>query len=158
MKERIPTPWAAIIRRRRVAPSNARGKRGDHRHDRLDAGVLHRFERAQHMAAGDMPGLVRDDADQHVRGLGPLDQAGVDEHRLPAGDKGIELLVVDEIDADLARVEPGDPPDRRRHRADVVFDLGVAQDLHATAAPGRAAAWPGEQQTRRDAGEDARTR
>ena len=56
------------------------------------------------------------------------DQAGIDEFVLPAGDKGVELLVLDQIDVERARLEPGRLPDRRHHRPDIGLDLGVPDE------------------------------
>ena len=78
------------------------------------------------MAAGDVPGLVRDHADQLVRRFRSQNQPGVHEDRLATGDEGVELIVLDQVDADIVRLEPGGAKDRGGHRADVVLDFGVA--------------------------------
>ena len=76
------------------------------------------------MAACDVTGFMRDNADQHVRRVGPLDEAAVDEYGLTTGDERVELAVADDIDADARRIEPGDAPHRGRQCADaVVLDL-----------------------------------
>jgi hypothetical protein len=85
------------------------------------------------MRAGDMAGLMRDDADQLVGHLGAQDQATVDEDRLAAGDERVELTVVDQVNPDIAGIEPGGPPNRAGHRLDVVLDLGVAQQPRRSA-------------------------
>jgi len=110
-----------------AAPEDRGAGGGDHRNDAFDARVAHRLLGAQYMATGDMTGLVRDDPDQLVRVLGAQHQPAIDEDRLPASDKGIELIVLDEIDADIIGLQPGGAPDRGGHRFDVVFGLGVAQ-------------------------------
>ena len=113
--------------RRAAAPDHRGGGGGGHRDDGLDAGVAQRLLGAQHMSAGDMAALVRDDTDQLVGHLGPQNQAGVDEDRLAAGDERIELIVVDQVNPDIAGIEPGRAPNRARHRPNIVLDLGVAQ-------------------------------
>ena len=114
---------------RRAASADYR-RRGaqHHRDDALDAGIAHRLLGAGQMAAGDMAGLVRQNAEQLVRGVDAHDQAGVDEFVLPGGDKGIELLVLDQIDVERARLEPRRLPDRRHHRSDLGLDLGVPDE------------------------------
>ena len=127
MKARCATPSAPSS----AAPLPADDRRSGaqhHRDDALDAGVAHRLLGAGQMAAGDMAGLVRQHAEQLVRGFGAHDQAGIDEFVLPAGDEGIELLVLDQIDVQRARLEPRRLPDRRHHRPDIGLDLGVPDE------------------------------
>src|SRR5208282_6027239 len=85
-----------------------------------------RLLKTRQMAAGDMPRLVREHADQLVRCLGAHYQAGVHEFVLSAGDEGIDLLVLDGIDVHRARLEPRRLPDRGHHRPNVGLDFGVA--------------------------------
>ena len=99
-----------------------------HRDDPLDAGVAYRVLKTGQMPAGDMAGLVREHADKLVRRLRAHDQAGIDEFVLPAGDKGIDLLVLDEIDVQRVRIEPRRLPDRGHHRPNVGLDFGIADE------------------------------
>ena len=66
-----------------------------HRDDPFDAGVAYRFLKARQVPAGDVAGLMRQDPDQLIGGLGAEQQAGVDELVLPAGDEGMLLAVRD---------------------------------------------------------------
>ena len=66
--------------------------------------------------------------------LGGVANIALGEDRLAPGDKRIYLIVVDQIDRDSARIEPGGAPYRGCQRADVVLDFGIANDAEATAA------------------------
>ena len=127
LQKRTLTDPLRTEQRGAAAPDHGCASGGHHRDDALDAGVAHRFLGAQHMTAGDMAGLVRDDPEQLVRVFRPQDQAAVDKDRLSAGDKRVELAVLNKIDADIVGLEPGGPPDRARDDLDVVLDLGIAQ-------------------------------
>ena len=59
------------------------------------------------MAAGDMADLVRDDALDLVDIVGRVDQPAVDVDGLAARDEGVDLLVAEQDDLDIARLEPG---------------------------------------------------
>ena len=78
-----------------------------------------------------MAGFVRQHADQLVGPLGAHQQAGVDEDALAARDEGVERAILHDHDLDRRGIEPGDLPDRRHHGADVVLDLGVADQIDA---------------------------
>ena len=78
------------------------------------------------MAAGDVAGLVRDHADHFVRFLGRGQQAGVHEHLQAAGDEGVDLRVVDDVDLDGIGVEAGRFEDRVGIGPQGRFDLGIA--------------------------------
>src|SRR5436305_919993 len=87
--------------RRTVTPGD-RGRRADyHRDDLLDTGVVHRLLAAYDVTAGNVAGLVRDDADQLVRRFRPQDEPGIDKDRLAAGDKRVQLIVLDQVDPDV---------------------------------------------------------
>ena len=60
-----------------------------------------------------------------LRHLGMQDQPGVDEQILAAGDEGVQLGVVDEVDVDRFRVEPGCREDRVGDLANHGLGLGV---------------------------------
>ena len=80
------------------------------------------------MPAGQVSGLVRDDADHLVRGLRIEQRAGVDHHAPAARHEGIELAVLHEHDLGVARADAGGAEDRRGIVAEERFDLGVADD------------------------------
>ena len=96
---------------------------------------MHRFGALVDVAAGDVPGLMRQDADQLIWRVGMQQQARVDEDVLPAGDKRINAAVRHQIDVDGVGIEPGRLPDRRHHCVNVGFDLGVAQQADAITRP-----------------------
>ena len=71
-------------------------QRGDDGH-RL--GALELVAQPLLVAAGDVAGLVRDDADDLVGRFGLHQRAGVDEQAAP-GDEGVEARIVDQNDLD----------------------------------------------------------
>ena len=81
------------------------------------------------VAAGDMAGLVRDDADDLVGRLGLQQRAGVDEHAA-AGDEGVEARIVDQNDVDAGFRQARGLEDRPRIVAHQRLDLGIAHDRH----------------------------
>ena len=127
---------ADALRRRACRPPPASAlwpatrRRGARHHgdDARDRGVVHRLRRAREMAAGDVAGLVRHDADELVGRLAAQEGAGVEEQVLAAGDEGIERRIVDDVDMHRLRVEAGDSQDRRPPGADDAFDLRVANE------------------------------
>jgi hypothetical protein len=48
---------------------------------------------------------------------------------LPAGDEGIDLLVLDEIDVQRVRIEPRHLPNRDHHGPNVGLDFGIADKV-----------------------------
>ena len=90
--------------------------------------MAQRLVGARQMAAGDMAGLVGDDADELIGRLAAQDRAAVHEQVLAAGDEGVEGRVVDDVDMNRGRIEAGRGEDWRRVGADDIFDLGIAQD------------------------------
>ena len=80
------------------------------------------------MAVGDMPQFVRDHALHLVRGRRLAQQARMDIDGLTARDEGVDRIVVDEDDADVARRQAGGLDQRRRHLRKHRLGLGVAQD------------------------------
>ena len=65
------------------------------------------------MAAGDMAGLMGDHADDLAGMFSLHQQAGVDEQPLPAGDKGIQARILDDMDTDVGRFQPRGLEQRR---------------------------------------------
>jgi hypothetical protein len=57
-----------------------------------------RLLKARQVSTGNVAGLMREHPDQLVRSFGAHNQAAVDEFVLAAGDEGIDLFVLDEID------------------------------------------------------------
>ena len=101
-------------------------EQADHRTDRLRPRdlVAEIFE----VPAGQMAGLVRDDADHLVRRFRIEQRAGVHHHAPAAGDEGIELAILHKHDLGVARADAGGAEDRRGIVAEQRFDLGVADD------------------------------
>ena len=69
------------------------------REQRLDRRVLLGIRQTDEMAAGDVPGLVRDDAGELLGRRGAHQKPGEQEQILPAGDEGVQAVVTDEVDA-----------------------------------------------------------
>ena len=83
------------------------------------------------MAAGEMAGLVREHADDLVRGLGVEQRAGIDEDVAAVHDKGVERAVAENDDPDVLLGKPGGAQDRLRVVAQQLLDFGVADNRHA---------------------------
>src|SRR4029079_12157685 len=73
-----------------------------------------RYLRAQprKMAAGDVPALMRNDADHLVRRLRFHECAGMHEHVVTVDHEGVETAVVDNVNIDALRAEAGGGEDR----------------------------------------------
>ncbi len=112
--------------RARVGRAGDRGQGAQgHGHDHgLHAGVLGTV--AQGVAVLDVTGLVGDHAQKLVGGLGLENQPGVQAHDPPARGEGVQVVVVDQQDLDLGRVQPHGDEDRFGPVMDDPFDLGVA--------------------------------
>jgi hypothetical protein len=78
------------------------------------------------VSAGDVAGLVRQDANNLVGVLRFEDEARVDEDVLPAGDKGVNRWIVDNIDVDVSGIEARRLEQRIGVDAQRVLDLRVA--------------------------------
>jgi hypothetical protein len=89
------------------------------------------------MAAGNMPRLMRQHADDLVRRLRLLEQAGMDEDALALGDEGVDGRIVDEIDMDRPRAEAGHPEDVAGVDPHQPLDLGVADEGGLVVRPRR---------------------
>ena len=98
--------------------------------DGADTGVLLRFQGAAEVPAGDVAGLVGDHPGELVGTVGLQDQAGVDEQVLPARHERVQHRVVDDVDVDRFRIEPGGGEDRVGDAADRGLDLGIADQAH----------------------------
>ncbi len=114
-----------------AAPRNRCGNARHHREDLLDAGVVHRLLALIQMPAGNMAGLVREDADQLVGRLRAEHQTGVHKDILTPGDERVDAVIRHQVDVNSVRVEPSHLPHRGHHRANVAFDLGVPQQGRA---------------------------
>ncbi len=97
--------------------------------DRHGLGARELIAQTVLVAAGDVAGLMGDDADDLVGGVGLQQRAGVDEHAA-AGDEGVEAWIVDEDDVDARFREPGSLEDRPRIVAHQGLDFRVAHDRH----------------------------
>jgi hypothetical protein len=83
------------------------------------------------MPAGNVPGLVRQHADDLIRRLRFHQRARIHEDALAVHDEGVEVAVVDDHDLDVVAGQAGDLQDRRGVVAQQLLDLGVADDRHA---------------------------
>ena len=78
------------------------------------------------MAAGDVTGLMRNHTDDLAGIFRFHKQACIDEKSLPAGDKGVQGRVIDDVNLDIAGFETGGFEDRLGVHANGIFDLRVA--------------------------------
>ena len=101
-------------------------EQADHRTDRLRACDL--VAEIFQMPAGEMPGLVREDADHLVRRFRIEQRTGMDHHAPAAGDERIELAILHQHDFRVARADAGGAKNRRGIVAEQRLDLGVADD------------------------------
>ena len=86
---------------------------------------------ARQMPAGDMAGLMGENADHLIRRLGLGQKPGMDEDALAAGDEGVDARIVDQIDVHRAGIETGRLEDRLGIEPHQAFDLGVADERGA---------------------------
>ena len=80
------------------------------------------------MAAGDVAGFVRDHPDDLVWRIGDHQRARMHEHVVAVDDEGVEVLVVDKVDADVLGAEPGGAEDWLRVLPDQCFGFGIADE------------------------------
>lgn len=80
------------------------------------------------MTAGDMSGLMGEDADHLIGRLGARQAPGMHEDVVPVDDKGVEAQIVDEVNADALRADAGRVQDGLGVNADQRFDLGVTDE------------------------------
>ena len=92
------------------------------------------------VAAGDVAELVGDHRADLVDRVELGQEAGMDEDVLAAGDEGVGVAVLDDVDADARRVEAGGAEERPGGALQRVLDLGVADQRQRRGRPG------GEQQ------------
>jgi len=101
---------AAGSDRRADVTAACRNRRGTAENEAEDGGSRALGDRIMHagqMAAGDVTGFVGEHADD-LRGVSTLhDETGVDEKILPAGDEGVEGIVLDDIYVDRVLVQTG---------------------------------------------------
>ena len=114
-----------------VAGSRARRDAGhaeeaQRRADRLRARDL--VAQILQMAARQMAGLVRDDADHLVRRFRLHERAGEHHHAASARHEGVELAVLDEHDLGVAGADAGGAEDRLGIAPEQRLDLRVADD------------------------------
>ena len=123
-------------RGRCIATAGARGghRRADAEQQRDHGGGLRRRQllaQLEQMAAGQMPGLMREHANDLVRRLGIEQCAGIDEDVPAIHDEGIEGAVVEHDHLDVLLGEAGGLEARLRVVAQQLLDLGIADDRHA---------------------------
>ena len=80
------------------------------------------------MTAGDMAQLVRHDALHFIGGVCRVDQTGIEIDPLTAGDKGVDLVIVDQHDVDMLGVQLGGCHQRRHHIGKQRLGFRIAQD------------------------------
>ena len=80
------------------------------------------------MAAGNVPGLVREHADDLIRRFRVHQRAAVDEDAAAVGDESVERAVVDDDDLNILLGEARAAQDRLRVFPQQLFRLGVADD------------------------------
>ena len=80
------------------------------------------------MPANDMAKLMRDHALDFICGRCGVDQAAVEVHRLAAGNKGVDGLVVDQDDVDIFGVKPRCRNQRRGNLIEKSLGLCIAQN------------------------------
>jgi len=83
------------------------------------------------MAAGDVTGLMRNHTDDLAGIFRFHKQACIDEKSLPAGDKGVQGRVIDDVNLDIAGFETGGFEDRLGVHANGIFDLRVADQRNS---------------------------
>ena len=125
------------------------GARGDGRSAQDQAengyagGGLHALVKADDMAAGYMAQFMGHDALHFIGGVGGVDQAGIEIDPLTAGDKGVDLVIVDQHDFDFFGIQFGYLNQRCHHIGEQRLGFGVAQDrlrgkgLHAEGNKGQ---------------------
>ncbi len=113
------------------------GEADDLHHQR--GGLRFRYLRPQprQMAAFDVAAFVRDHADQLIGRLCIHDRAGMHEHVVAVDDEGVEGAVVDDVDIDVLRAEPGGFKDRLRIGPQQRFRLSVADQPGGVRRGGR---------------------
>ena len=118
-----------------ACPSAGRAAKRAGRHGRKPEQLQHQRRRLRprqlrakprEMTAGDMAALMRDDADHLVWRLGLHQRAGMDEHIVPVDDEGVEAAVVDDVNFDGLRAQPGGVEDRLGVGSDQRLGLGIA--------------------------------
>ena len=88
--------------------------------------VLRSVRRRGRMRAGDMAGLMRDDADDLVRRVRLHERFGVHEDVAAIHHERIEQVALDDAHVDVLRFQAGGPEDRPRIVLQQFLDLGVA--------------------------------
>ena len=114
----------------RVAGRHAGRHAQEGREDHLGRGALRGQGNPAQMAARDVPDLVRDHAGQLARVLRAHQEAGVEEQVHAAGDEGVQLIVLDDVDLDRIAPQSGRLKDRPGQLAQGVLDLGVADQAN----------------------------
>ena len=128
-----PMPSAAHVRSALAArrgPADRGADPQDHEQERLGLVARNAGSERGHVPAGDMSGLVRDDADHLVGRLGLQDRAVIDEHVEAVDHEGVEVLGFHDAHRDV-RAEPRRPEDRTRVVLEQVLGLGIADERDA---------------------------
>ena len=75
-----------------------------------------------------MAGLVGDNPQQFARVFGPRDQSGVEKQILAAGDKRVQVAVIDQIDIHRAGAQAGRLEDWPGHFSDDSLNLRIPDE------------------------------
>ena len=96
------------------------------RQDHLGRGILHCIPRADQVAARDMADLVRDHTDDLAGLLGGAQHTAREEEIGAAGDEGVDVGVVDDVEPDRVFAQARSLQQWCGIGANDIFDLGVA--------------------------------
>ena len=101
----IPCPACAALFLPRGGPADHGCSTNQGADNGLHAGPVKLNSHAGQMAAGNVARLMGQNADDLVRRFGSRQQPGVNEQALAAGHEGVDLVIVDDVDAHRRRVQ-----------------------------------------------------
>ena len=107
--------------------------------NRLNAGPVKLNAHAGQMATCNVARLMGQNADDLVGCFGPRQQAGVNEQALAAGDEGVNLVIVDDINPHRRRVQARRLENRLGVEPQQPFNFRVANERERW--PPRASSW-----------------
>ena len=126
----MPGAGARRIAVARHRAANRGGNAQQHADDGGHRGLVEFIAHARQMAAGDVPGLMRQNADRLVRRLRLEQQAGVNEDALAARHEGVDARILDQIDPDRLGIDARRLEDGAGIEAQQPLDLGIADERH----------------------------
>ena len=77
------------------------------------------------------------DPNQLIGCSGLDDQPGIEKHLLAARNKGVDLFVANQVDADIFGIEPSGNQNRIGVLAQDLFDFRVANERRSALSPGQ---------------------